>query len=356
METWLLGHDDLARLLDVVGRDALMERMISALEKGFDDLGSGRCADSPVRSGFTRSGDVPGVIEMMPHREPGRAVTVKTVAYSPRNVADHRLPTVLSTVARVDDDTGRLIALADGVLLTALRTGAASAVATSRLAHARARHVGIIGAGAQAVTQLHGLSRVLDIASVQVYDVDPRHAGSFAERVGFLGLDVRTAEPERILAESDVLCTATSVAVGAGPVFPDGAHQPHLHINSIGADEVGKTELPLSLVRRALVCVDHREQARREGECQQLTEDEIGPSLAHLCAHPDEAEGYRDRLTVYDSTGFAFEDHLALDVIMDSAEELGLGTKMAVECRPADALDPYSVLCDEHGGTSAMGR
>jgi ornithine cyclodeaminase/alanine dehydrogenase-like protein (mu-crystallin family) len=342
-ETWLLGQDEMVRLLQVVGRDNLMRRMILAFEQGFTELGHGRRTDSPVRMGFTRSGDVPGVIEMMPHREPGAGVTIKTVSYSPRNLIDQRLPTILGTVARVDDDTGRLVALTDGVLLTAIRTGAASAVATSMLAHPQSRVVGLIGAGAQAVTQLHGLSQVLAIESVLVHDTDPAHAHSFPSRVAFLDLNVRTAGPERILAESDVLCTATSVGVGAGPVVPDGDHRPHLHINAIGSDQVGKTELPRSLLRRALVCVDHRGQAFREGESQQLTEHEVGPSLAHLCAQPGEAATYRERLTVFDSTGFAFEDHLALDVVMAAAGELGLGTKILIEGRPEDLLDPYSL-------------
>ncbi|MCS0639364.1 ornithine cyclodeaminase family protein [Streptomyces sp. LP05-1] len=349
--TWLIGQDDVARMLHIVGRDALMRRMISALDKGFTELGQGVRSESPMRTGFTRTGGVPGVIETMPHREPGLGVTVKTVAYSPWNITAHRLPTILGTIARIDDDTGRLIALTDGVLLTAVRTGAASAVATSRLAHPGSRTVGLIGTGCQAVTQLHGLSQVLDIGTVLVHDIDPEHERGFARRVDFLGLDVRSARPEEILAEADVLCTATSVPVGAGPVVPDGAHRPHLHINSIGADEMGKTELPAGLLRRALVCVDHRGQALREGECQQLTEAEIGPSLAQVCARPEEVAGFRERLTVFDSTGVASEDHLALDVIMELATELELGTKVPLEGRPEDLLDPYSLA----GPTPAHG-
>lgn len=343
MDTWLLSQNDMVRLLNVVGRDALMRRLIATLEEGFTELGHGRRAESPMRSGFTRTGDTPGVIEIMPHRDPGLDVTVKTVSYSPRNVDDHDLPTILGTVARIDDNTGRLVALTDGVLLTALRTGAASAVATCRLAHPDSQVVGLIGTGAQAVTQLHGLSLVMDIQQVLVYDIEDQHAKSFFDRAAFLGLDIELASPERILAESDVLCTATSAPVGVGPVFPDGDHRPHLHINSLGADEIGKTELPVSLLRRALICVDHRGQARQEGECQQLAEDEIGPSLAYLCAHPEEWAHHRESLTVFDSTGVAFEDHLALDVIINAARELGLGTELSIECHPDDVLDPYSL-------------
>ncbi|WP_245734126.1 ornithine cyclodeaminase family protein [Lentzea jiangxiensis] len=317
--------------------------MISALGEALRALGAGLLQDSPPRSGFQRGGALRGVIETMPHREPGGGVTIKTVSYSPDNVARHRLPTIMGTIARVEDKTGRLLALADAGLLTALRTGAASAIATRLLAHPDAHVVGIVGAGAQAVTQLHGITQVLDVREVLVHDINLGTAADFARRVAFLNLDVKMAEPREVLARAEVICTATSVKPGEGPVLPDGVHQPHLHVNSVGADETGKTELPVPLLRRALVCVDHREQALKEGECQQLSEHEVGPSLAELCAHPSRALKHRGRLTVFDSTGFAFEDHVAFDVLMGLADELGVGTKLALEGQPEDLLDPYSI-------------
>lgn len=343
METWLLCQDDLARILEAIGRDALMRRMIEKLTEGLTELGWGERDNSPARTGFTRTGDVPGVIELMPHRDPGSSVTIKMVAYSPANARTFRLPTILSTIARIDDNSGRLTAIADATLLTALRTGAASAVASRLLATPESSTVGLIGAGAQAVTQLHGLSQVFDIESALVYDIDGAAATSFAERVAFVGVPVKIASPERILAEGDIICTATSVPVGGGPVLPDGDHREHLHINSIGSDEIGKTELPKSLLQRAFVCVDHRAQAEREGESQQLRPEEIGQSLAHLLAHPDEAVVQRSSLTVFDSTGFALEDHLALDIFLAAAEERGLGTKLPIEHHLENVLDPYSL-------------
>ncbi|PWW60403.1 alanine dehydrogenase [Actinokineospora spheciospongiae] len=356
VETWLLGQDDVGRVLRVLGRDTVMRRVIDALRAALADLGRGVLAPSPPRTGFTRGGAVPGVIEVMPHRQPGRGVTVKTVAYSPRNARRAGLPTILGTVARLDDDTGHLVALADGVLLTALRTGAASAVATSLLAHPGATTLGLVGAGAQAVTQAHGLAQVLDLRRVLVSDTDPAHAAGLAARIAFLGLDVRVAAPAEVLAGADVLCTATSVEPGRGPVFPDGPHREHLHVNAVGADEPGKTELPLSLLRRARVCVDHPEQAHAEGESQRLAPGEVAATLDRLCADPAAAEGWRHGLTVFDSTGFALEDHVALDVLLAAAEELGLGTKVAIEHLPEDVLDPYATrrATTDHYGQSTV--
>jgi alanine dehydrogenase len=355
MTTLVLDARDIARIISTVGRDEVMDRITGSLLTAFRGLARGDGGDTPARGGFTREANGQGCLEWMPHHQPGESVTIKTVAYSPGNPEHCSLPTILGTIARFDDVTGRLTALADGVVLTAIRTGAASAVASRLLARPDSSVVGLIGAGAQAVTQLHGLSRVFDIGQVLVHDVDPRHLASFAQRVDFLGLDVRTAPAAEVVAAADILCTATSVEVDGGPVFQDAGLREHLHVNAIGADLPGKTELPKSLLERAFVCTDHIEQALREGECQQLGADRIGAHLPQLCAAPELAHPHRSRTTVFDSTGFALEDHVALDVMLELATDLGLGTPVDIEYHPADALEVYPPIKDDDRlvGTSA---
>jgi ornithine cyclodeaminase/alanine dehydrogenase-like protein (mu-crystallin family) len=114
------------------------------------------------REGFAYDSPQPGVLEWMPAMSGGRAM-VKVVAYNPENPSRHRLPTIVSTINVFDVATGRLMALMDGVLPTALRTGAASAIATQILARSARCVVGLVGCGAQAVTQLHGITRVRDV-------------------------------------------------------------------------------------------------------------------------------------------------------------------------------------------------
>jgi alanine dehydrogenase len=342
MDTLLISEDDVGRIVARIGRDVLMDRVIERLAAGLAQAGRGDGPRSPARNGFIRPVPGPGLLEWMPYHDPGASVTVKIVSYSPDNPRRSGLPTVSGTVARFDDLTGRLTALADGVLLTAVRTGAASAIASRLLADPDSRVIGLVGAGAQAVTQLHALSRVFRPREVLVWDTDPRHAASFAARVAFVGTEIRIASPAEVAARSDIICTATSVAIGSGPVFPDTGVSDHAHVNAVGSDVEGKAELPRSLLERAFVCPDHLVQARREGECQQLAGRPVGPDLARLCADPRPATDHRNRLTVFDSTGFALEDHLTLDVFIDLAVELGLGTRMRLEYNPSDALDPYS--------------
>ena len=343
MQTRILGQRDIKRILSVVGRDVVMDRLIGELHKGFARLGRGETDEPPPRTGFARRGDVPGVIEFMPHRTAGHGVTMKTISYSPQNPERFHLPTIVGTVSRLDDDSGSLVALADAGTLTTMRTGAVAAVATRLLARPGSTTLALIGAGAQAVTQAHGLSRILPLERILVSDIRPEHAESFAARIAFLGLPVEVTDPASATATADVLCTVTSVPVGGGPVVPAAPRAAHLHINAIGADERGKTELPRELLDEAFICVDHPGQARDEGEFQQLPDRELGPSLAELCAAPEIATPHQESLSVLDSTGSAFADHIALDVLLGFADELGLGHKMAIESAPEDVLDPYSL-------------
>lgn len=338
--TIVLTQEHVLALIRAVGRDRLMDALIAALDAAL--AGSAGGAEiSPPRDGFTLDGD--GVLEWMPHRSPGRAVTLKAVSYIPGNPARAGLPTILSTVARFDDGTGRLTHLCDGVLLTALRTGAASAVATRLFARPGAGVLGQVGAGAQAVTQIHALSRVLPLERVLVSDIEPGRAMSLADRVAFLGLDVQVVPVAVLEAEAEVICTATSVAPGAGPVLPGRAVKDDVHVNAIGADLPGKVELPPHLLHRAaLVCPDHRDQALREGESQRLAPAGLGPVLAAFCAAPDLARRYRAGITIFDSTGFALEDHVALDVFARFAAQHGIGDRITIEHLPQDCLDPYS--------------
>jgi ornithine cyclodeaminase/alanine dehydrogenase-like protein (mu-crystallin family) len=285
-----------------------------------------------------------GLLEWMPVLELGAASTIKMVAYNPKNPGRHGIPTIMATILQHDIKTGHLVAITDGVFLTALRTGAASAIATRILAHPDASVVGIIGCGAQAVTQLHALSRVMRIERVLAYDLDPEALASFAARVAFIGVEVVPTNVASLEANVDVLVTATSVAVGEGPVFPGRSLRSHLHINAIGADVPGKTECPAAVVEAAaLVCPDFRAQAIVEGECQQLPEDRIGPSLPQLVKDRTHGKEVRSRLTIFDSTGFALEDKIAMELFLGYAEQLGLGTDLVIESTPLDPLDPYSL-------------
>jgi ornithine cyclodeaminase/alanine dehydrogenase-like protein (mu-crystallin family) len=349
LTTTVIGRDDVAAVIAAVGLDRLMDEMIEQLTTaivGFDES----VTSVRTRDGFHYSHPDTGLIEWMPVMQSGESTTIKVVGYHPGNPRSRQLPTILATISVYDTGTGHLRGLVDGTFLTAVRTGAASAVASRVLARPSSHILGVIGCGAQSVTQIHALVRTFPIDQVLVFDVDQAALESLPERIGrFLppGVQVRAVPMELLMQTADIVCTATSIGIGEGPLFDDLATKPGLHVNAVGSDFEGKYELPVEFLRRALVSPDVLEQARMEGECQVLAAEEIGPSLAHVVAHPESYRGWRDDLTVFDSTGWALEDQVAAGVLMNHAARLGLGTAIAIEDIGADPLDPYHLA----GGT-----
>ncbi len=343
MKTRLLAAADLSHLLEVVGRHELMDLMIEQLRARFLDHAAD-AVEVRARDGFRYDKPNLGLIEWMPTHEVGGPVVVKMVGYHPANPVQRGLPSVIATSSMWDTVTGHLVAIADATLLTAIRTGAASGLATEMLAKTGPVVVGLAGLGAQAVTQLHAISRVREIDRVIGFDSDPEAAATFEDRIRFLGLDVEVSGTDRsstIVGDVDVLCTCTSVDIGAGAVIRDGETRPWLHINAVGADFPGKVELPASLANRAFVVPDTLDQCLLEGECQQVSSDRIGPSLSEVMQRHEEFVGRRDELTVFDSTGWAVEDDVALRLAVELARKHDVGTDVALERIPQDPHDPY---------------
>lgn len=342
------------RLLDVgatqkviadVGIDRFMDEMIAKLAFGFRQFDPAETT-TLARAGFSYTEPDLGLVEWMPTMDARGRVSIKTVGYHPTNPTKRNLPSVMATTSLHDTSTGQLVALTDATFLTAIRTGAASALATDELATLGATSLVVIGAGAQAVTQVHAISRIRTLTDVTVYDVDPLVAESFVRR---LPVDVPVTvvldhgDLAKHLAEADVVCTCTSVDPGEGPVLPDGTFHPALHINAVGADFPGKLELPRSLVDRALVIPDHAEQCLAEGEAQTMQQADLGPELWELVA--EGAHAHRNELTVFDSTGWALEDLLAAELLLEHAERIGAGHEIELQPTPRDPYDPYEQVC-----------
>jgi ornithine cyclodeaminase/alanine dehydrogenase-like protein (mu-crystallin family) len=342
----VLGARDVAALVARVGLDALVDELIAglvdALERHDDEV-----LVTQDRAGFHYQKPDLGLVEWMPAMEVGRAVAIKTVAYHPSNPEQRAMPSVLATTALFDTTSGEQLVLCEASTLTAMRTGAASAIATDILAPEGPVTLGLVGAGAQAVAQVHAISRVRRIERVLVADVSRETSASLPARLAFLDLPVTVVDIEDVaglVGHVDVLCTCTSVAPGEGPVIADGDHRPGLHVNAVGADFAGKVELPRALLERSLVVPDVRSQCLLEGECQQLSPDAIGPDLAGLVQ--DRAR-YRSRAggpTVFDSTGWSLEDMVAVELVLRHAERFGIGTLVDLQPGSVDPYDPYAEL------------
>ncbi|MEL6669087.1 MAG: ornithine cyclodeaminase family protein [Bacteroidota bacterium] len=283
---------------------------------------------------------------MKPIYEAEGDVTIKVVGYHPDNPKLFNLPTIVSTVSAYDTKTGHLIGIMDGVLPTALRTGAASAIAAKYMASPDSKAVGIIGCGAQSVTQVHGLSRIFDLERIYLYDTDDKALASFENRIEALNLDVqvKSLAMEDVVRQSDILITATSIDVGAGPLFNGVETKEHLHVNAIGSDFPGKTELPVELLKKSFVCADFIDQALVEGECQQLQRTDIDADIIEVVTDPRKYQYTKTQRSVYDSTGWALQDKITFSLFMDWGKKLGMGQFIEIENMSGDASNPYDFI------------
>jgi len=347
-QTLILSASDVEAIVKEVGMDELMDQLIANMTETFNDFDPEKTI-IPTRSGFSYTEPELGLIEWMPLHDRGEKMVVKMVGYHPNNPENYNLPTIVSTISNYDTKTGHLKSLVDGVFLTALRTGSASAVASQLLANPQSETLGLIGCGAQSITQLHALSRLFPLKKVIFYDIDEGTSQSFIDRVAILELPVqyefRTIA--QIVKEADIICTATSIDIGEGPLFANSPSKSHLHINAIGSDFPGKTELPIDFLKNSFVCPDFLAQAVKEGECQQLEQEDIGADLFHCMKNSKQYQYLQNQRTVFDSTGLPLEDVVVMDLFLAYAKKMKLGQLVEIETMSEDAKNPYHFIKKE---------
>jgi ornithine cyclodeaminase/alanine dehydrogenase-like protein (mu-crystallin family) len=301
-------------------RDAVaMPDLLDAVEAAFRDVAEGRDR-SPLRTQVELP-DGKGTLLLMPGlRQGGDGASVKLVTVVPDNPA-RGLPTVQALVVWLDAANGRPLAMLDGETVTAMRTGAASGVATRLLARTDAETAAVLGAGGQAEWQVRAVLAARPIRRVLVYARTREAREDFAERMrDATGVDVEpAASAEEAVRDADVVCCATTASE---PVFDAAWLRPGAHVNGIGAFRRGMVELPSDLfARAALVAVDARQAALAEAgdllaaiEAGALREGElveVGAVPAHYANDRDP-----EAITVFKSVGLAIQDVAAAELIV----------------------------------------
>ena len=283
-----------------------------------------------------------GVIELMPIADSVR-YSFKYVNGHPQN---HRfgLPTVMAFGVLADVATGSPQLLSELTLTTALRTAAMSAVAARALARPDSRVMAVIGNGAQSEFQAIAFQHLLGIRAVRLFDVDPAATQKLAANLADTGLHVtvcaRTAEAVR---GADIVTTVTADKTLATILTPDMI-EPGMHINAVGGDCPGKTELHADILSQGNVFVEFAPQSRIEGEIQQMPADFAVTELWELLQGHKAGRRDAQEVTVFDSVGFALEDYSALRFMYQSALELGLGQRIALIPELADPKNLFGVL------------
>ena len=298
-----------------------MAAAIEAMRRGFAAFSAGR-AVVPLRQSIAGDG---GVTLVMPARLEDD-VGAKLVSVFEGN-RDAGLPVVSGAFLLLDGRTGLPRAVLEAGALTAIRTGAASGLATDLLARPAAGVLAVFGAGVQARTQVEAVRAVRPVREVRVIALDADHAAGFAAELE--GVDARAvADPAEALRGADIVVTATT---SAEPVFPAGAVEPGCHINGVGSYTPEMREVPGELVGRARVVVDSREAALAEAgdivgaiaEGRLAAEDlvELG-EIVNGSAPGRQADG---EVTFFKSVGLAVQDIALAGLVADRAEANGLG-------------------------------
>ncbi len=261
------------------------------------------------------------------------ACGVKWVNVHPRNPAKG-LPTVMAVIVINDPATGVPLAVMDGLLITKLRTAASAAVAAKALARPDSRVVGLVGCGAQADAQIAALKAVLPIRRVQAWGYSCGRAQAFCRtmrrRLPSLTW-VAASSVESSVRDADIVVTITPSRC---PLVRRAWVAPGTHINAVGADAPGKQELDPTILRDALVVVDHREQAIHAGELNvpvrrgQYDPRKIHATLGEILIGRKPGRRSARQLTVFDSTGLAIHDVALGAAIVRSAHRRPVGHRV----------------------------
>lgn len=288
-----------------------------------------------------------GVIELMPASD-GDLYSFKYVNGHPKNTAAGLL-TVTAFGVLAEVSTGYPVLLSELTVTTALRTAATSALAARYMARPNSRTMALIGNGAQAEFQVVAFHHLLGIRAVRLYDVDPLATRKLVRNLEALGLQDLEILSCRSVAEAtrgaDIVTTATADKRNAVILSPDVV-APGMHLNAIGGDCPGKTELHVDILRRrdARIVVEYEPQSRIEGEIQQLEPTFPVSELTDVLTGGVPGRSGDAEVTIFDSVGFALEDFSALRYLRRLHEEGGGDRELDLVPLLDDPKDLFSVI------------
>ncbi|HRE20512.1 MAG TPA: ornithine cyclodeaminase [Rhabdaerophilum sp.] len=340
-----------ARKLNVVrfvSVDCMMKLIVRrGVEHVLTDLAARIEADFKRWSRFDKtpriaSHSADGVIELMPTSDGGQ-FAFKYVNGHPKNTRDGR-QTVAAFGVLADVETGYPLLLTEMTLLTALRTAATSAMAARHLAPRSARTMALIGNGAQSEFQALGFKALLGVGRLRLFDVDPKASARCARNLSRYGFEIEIcASAEAAVLGAEIITTVTADKTNA-TILTDNMVGAGVHINAVGGDCPGKTELHADILRRADIFVEYPPQTRIEGEIQQLGPDHPVTELWEVVAGMVPGRQGERQVTVFDSVGFAIEDFSALGWLADEIDRTGLFAELDLLADPDDPRDLFGML------------
>jgi len=318
----ILTRSEIMTLID-------MMEAIEVTEKAFREYATGN-AQLPQRITITIPEKNGWIGTMSAYLKGMEAAASKVVTSYPKNKLRGQ-PTISGIVLYLNHETGEPMAIMEAAYLTALRTGAASGVATKYLARKESKRAGVIGTGMQAKFQLEALATVRELNSASVYSPNPEHRTRFAEEAGRkLGIEITpTNSATQVVETADILVTATSARE---PVVEGARLREGVHINGVGSHNPQARELDSMVVKRAKVVVDSREAALSEAGDLLIPIAEGGffprdiyAELGEIVTGAKPGRERPDEITLFKSVGLAIQDVAVAKAAYDKARIRGVG-------------------------------
>ncbi len=324
--TLILNKTDVASVLD-------MKDCMVAVENAFTEL-SGGTAVLPLRIGITPTD---GLSLYMPaYLKKMEALACKVVTVYKNNPLKHNLPTTIGKVLLQDPATGDVICIMNGGYLTAVRTGAASGVATKYLARNETKQVAaILGAGVQAKMQLWAVCEARNITKAFVYDISESSADAFiAEMSKKLNLEIIKAKTAEEILQADIICTATS---SPSPLFDGNKLREGTHINGIGSHTPAARELDSATIRRSKFVGDSREACFMEAgdliipvNAGEIPESHFYAELGEIVTGQKQGRMNDKEITLFKSNGLAIQDAATALLVYKKALDAGIGIHVEI--------------------------
>ncbi len=332
--------DHMMKLVHAIGIERMLSDIAAYIE---DDFRRWEIFDKTPR---IASHSLEGVIELMPTSD-GKLYGFKYVNGHPKNMKAG-LQTVTAFGLLSDVATGYPVLLSEMTILTALRTAAMSAVAARHLAPKHAATMAIIGNGAQSEFQAFAFRAILGIENLRLYDVDPAATEKCARNLARHGFRITRCATAMEAVEGAEIVTTVTADKQYATILTDNMVGAGIHINAVGGDCPGKTEIHRDVLLRSSIFVEYPPQTRIEGEIQQLPGDYPVEQLWQVIA--GKAKGRTDdrEVTLFDSVGFATEDFSALRYVRDKLVGRNVHQPLDLLADPDEPRDLYGMLL-RHG-------
>jgi len=283
-----------------------------------------------------------GVIELMPTSD-GEMYGFKYVNGHPKNTREG-LQTVTAFGLLADVHTGYPVLLTEMTILTALRTAAMSALAAKHLAPKGAKTMAMIGNGAQSEFQCMAFKAICGIEAVRLFDIDPAATAKCARNLSESGLKVVTCSSGQEAMEGAEIITTCTADKQNATILTDNMIGSGVHINAIGGDCPGKTELHADILRRSDIFVEYPPQTRVEGEIQQLEPDHPVTELWQVMSGAVPGRTGARQITLFDSVGFAIEDFSALRYVHARIKGTPYFAELDMLADPDDPRDLFGMV------------